>query len=183
MTGDALAERLDTQLGIALDGISLSALSAENAEFIPHRVDLKTNLSGVRIGPLMGLLRAATEPGMDPAALLAQAMMLLADPQVRISIEALSFNSGPLQIRGSAKVVPRPDGQLGADIHIAASGMDKLLAQTQSQPNLQQVMPMVLLAKGIGRPDGDSLIWDISLGGGPMTVNGIPLGQAGEKSR
>ena len=181
MTGDALEERLNTQFGIALDGISSSALSAENAEFIPHRVDLKTILSGVPIGPLMALLRAATEPGMDPAALLAQAMTLFADPQVRISIEALSFDSGPLQIKGSAKVVPRPDGQLGADIHIAASGMDKLLAQAQSQPDLQQVMPMVFMAKGIGRPEGDSLIWDISLGDGPMTVNGMPLGQAARK--
>jgi hypothetical protein len=117
ITGDAVAERLNTQFGIALDGISSSALSAENAMFIPHRVDLKTNLSGVRIGLLMALLRAATEPGMDPAALLAQAMTLLADPQVRIGIEALSLDSGPLQIKGSAKVMPRPDGQLGADIH------------------------------------------------------------------
>jgi hypothetical protein len=183
MTGDALAERLNTQFSIGLDGITSSALSAENAVFIPHRIDLKTILSGLRIGPLMALLRAATEPGSDPGALLAQAMTLFADPKVRISIEVLSFDSGPLQINGSAKVVPRPDGQLGADIHIAASGMDKLLAQAQSQPNLQQVMPMVLLAKGIGRPEGDSLIWDISLGGGPMIVNGIPLGQAGGNRR
>jgi hypothetical protein len=42
---------------------------------------------------------------------------------------------------------------------------------------------MVLLAKGIGRPEGDSLIWDISLGDGPIAVNGIPLGQAGGKRR
>ena len=100
MTGDAVAERLNTQFGIALDGISSSALSAENAMFIPHRVDLKTNLSGVRIGPLMALLRAATEPGMDPAALLAQAMTLFADPQVRISIEALSFELGAAPDQG-----------------------------------------------------------------------------------
>jgi hypothetical protein len=151
--------------------------------FIPHRVDLKTNLSGVWIGPLMALLRAATEPGSDPAALLAQAMTLFANPKVQISIDVLSFDSGPLQINGSAKVVPRADGHLGADIHIAASGMDQLLAQAQSQPNLQQVMPMVLLAKGVGRPEGDNLIWDISLGGGPMIVNGIPLGQAGGNRR
>jgi hypothetical protein len=183
MTGDALNERLDTQFGIALDGVSFSALSVENAVFFPHRVHLKTNLSGLRIGPLMALLRAATEPGMDPRALLAQAMTLFTDRQVRISIDALSFDSGPLQIKGSAQVVPRPDGQLGADVHIAASGMDKLLAQAQSEPSLQQVMPMVLLAKGIGRPEGDSLIWDISLGDGPMIVNGIPLGQAGGKRR
>jgi hypothetical protein len=183
MGGDALDQRLNTQFGITLEGISSSAVSAENAMFIPHRVDLKTILSGVQIGPLMALLRAATEPGMDPAALEVQAMALLADPQARIRIEALSFDSGPLQIKGSAKVVPHPDGQLGAEIHIAASGMDRLLAEAQSKPNLQRIMPMVFLAKGMGRPQGDSLIWDIKLGDGPLTVNGMPFGQPTGKTR
>ena len=138
MTGDALAERLNTQLGIVLDGISLSALPAENAEFIPHRVDLKTNLSGVRIGPLMAAAarcdragngsRRASGAGDDVAG-------RSAGPDQH---RGLSFDSGPLQITGSAKDVPRPDGQLGADIHMAASGMNTLLAQTQSHPNLHR---------------------------------------------
>jgi hypothetical protein len=99
MTVDTVAERLNTQFGIALDGISSSALSAENAVFIPHQVGLKTNVSGVRIGPLMALLRAATEPGMDPGALLAQAMTLFADPQVRISIERFLSTRGHCRSR------------------------------------------------------------------------------------
>jgi hypothetical protein len=151
--------------------------------FVPHRVDLRTVLAGLQIGPLMELLRAATEPGADPAVLQAQAMTLLADPKARIRIEALSFDSGPLQIKGSAKITPGPDGQLGAEIHIAASGVDTLLAQAQSQPNLQQVMPMVFLAKGMGRPEGNNLIWDIRLGDGPLTVNGVPFGQPAGKRR
>ncbi len=61
--------------------------------------------------------------------------------------------------------------------------MDTLLAQAQSQPNLQQVMPMVFLAKGMGRPEGNNLIWDIRLGDGPLTVNGVPFGQPAGKRR
>jgi Uncharacterized protein conserved in bacteria (DUF2125) len=183
MAGDALDQRLNAQLGILLDEISSSALSAENAAFIPHHVNIKTVLAGVRVGPMMALLRAATEPGMDPIALQTQAIALFADPQARISIETLSFDSGPLQIRGSAKVVPLANGQFGGEIHIAASGMDTLLAQALSQPNLQRVVPMVFMAKGMGRPEGDSLIWDISLGDGPMTVNGMPVGQPSGKRR
>jgi hypothetical protein len=181
--GDTLDQRLNTQIGITLDGISSPALTAENAAFIPHHVDIKTAMAGVQIGPLMALLRAATEAGIDSAALQAQAEALLADPQSRIGIEAVSFDSGPLQIRGSARVVPGANGQLGGEIHIAATGMDKLLAQAQSQQNLQRVMPMVFMAKGIGRPQGDSLVWDISLGNGKLTVNGIPFGQPAGKTR
>jgi Uncharacterized protein conserved in bacteria (DUF2125) len=183
MSGDALDERLSTQLGLTLEGISSSAVSAENVMFVPHRVDLRTVLAGLQIGPLKALLRAATEPGADPAVLQAQAMALFADPQARIRIEALSFDSGPLQIKGSAKITPGPDGQLGAEIHIAASGVDTLLAQAQSQPNLQRVMPMVFLAKGMGRPEGNNLIWDIRLGDGPLTINGMPFGQPAGKTR
>ncbi len=94
MSGDALDQRLSTQLGLTMEGISSSAVSAENAMFVPHRVDLKTVLAGLQIGPLMELLRAATEPGADPAVLQAQAMTLLADPKARIRIEALSFEFG-----------------------------------------------------------------------------------------
>jgi hypothetical protein len=183
VNGDALDQRLNTQFGLTLDGISSSAISAENAVFVPHRIDLRTVLAGLQTGPLLALLRAATESGSDAAALQAPAMTLLADPQVRIRIESLSFDSGPLQIKGSAKITPRPDGQPIAEIHIAASGVDTLLAQAQSQPNLQRIMPMVFLAKGMGRPEGDSLIWDIRFGDGPVTVNGMPFGQPPGKTR
>jgi hypothetical protein len=183
MTGDAADQRLSAQLGVTLDGISSSALTGENAAFMPHHVDLKTVLAGVRIGPLMALLRAATEPGADPAALQAQAIALLADPEARIGIDSMSFDSGPLRVTGSVKVVPRANGEPGAEVHIAASGVDALLAQAQAQPKLQRIMPMVFLAKGMGRPEGDSLVWDISLGDGPIRVNGVPFGQAPGKTR
>lgn len=181
--GDTADQRLNGRLGVTLEGISTTAVAAGNAAFIPHHVDFKTVLAGVDIPKLMALLRAVTEPDADLDQVQEQAMALLADPKARFGIEALAFNSGPLQVSGSARAVSRPDGQLGAEIHIAASGIDGLLAQAQTRPDLQQVMPMVMMAKGMGRPQGDTLVWDVSLGDGPPKVNGVAFGQPRPRRR
>ena len=183
LAGNTEQDRLNSRLGIAADGIAAADLPVETAELMPHHVELKTVLSGVRIAPLLALLRAATDGHSDPALLQTQAAALLGEPGARIGIEALSFDSGPLTITGSAALHPRDNGQLGGEIHIAARGVDALLARIQQQPGLQQMLPMIFLAKGIGRAQGDSLVWDITLADGPLTVNGITLGQPSGKTR
>jgi Uncharacterized protein conserved in bacteria (DUF2125) len=129
------------------------------------------------VAPLKALLREAAQDHTDPALLQAQARSLLGDPQARIGIETLAFDAGPLSVTGSAKLLPRADGQLGGEIHIAARGVDALLAHVQSQPKLQQAIPMIFMAKGMGRAQGDSLVWDIVLGDGAPTINGTRFGQ------
>jgi hypothetical protein len=183
MAGDAAQERLNTRLGIVADGIAVPGAAAGTVELIPHHVDLKTVLAGVPVAKLMALLRAAPEDHADPVLLQAQARALFADPQARVEIETLSFDAGPLAVTGSAKLRPRANGDFGGDIHIAARGVDALLAQVQGQPKLQQAMPLIFLAKGMGRAQGDSLVWDIVVGDGPLTINGTPFGQPAGKTR
>jgi hypothetical protein len=183
VTGDAAKEKLNSRLGIVLDGISAAGAASEAAGLIPHHVDLKTVLSGVRIGPLVALLRAAVQGHADPALLRAQAMALIGDPNARVGIESLAFDSGPVAVTGTARLVPEANGQFGGDIHLVARGVDALMAQAASQPNLQRLMPLVFMAKGMGRPEGDSLVWDISVGDGPIRVNGVPFGQPTGKTR
>jgi hypothetical protein len=183
MAGDAAQERVNSRLGLAVEGISVPALAAEADGLIPHHVDLKTVLAGVSVARLMALLRAATQGHADPVPLQAQAMALLGDPAARIGIEALSFDAGPLSVTGSARLLPRAGGQFGGEIHIAARGVDALLAQVQGQPKLQQALPVIFMAKGMGRVQGDSLVWDIALGDGPPTINGTAFGQPAGKTR
>jgi hypothetical protein len=183
VSGDAVQERLNGRFGVVLDGIVAAGASPDAAGMIPHHVDLKTVLSGVQVGPLIALLRAATQGHADPTLLQAQAMALLGQPGAQVGIEALSFDSGPLTVTATARLVPLGNGQPGGEIHLAARGMDALMAQAASQPNLQRLMPLVFMAKGMGRPVGDSLVWDISLGDGPIRINGVPFGQALGKTR
>lgn len=183
MAGDAVRARLNTRLGLAVEGIDVPVLAAESGGLVPHHVALKAVLAGVPVPRLMALLRAATQQHSDPALLQAQALAMLGDPATRVAVEALSFDSGPLSVTGSAKLVPRADGQFGGEIHIAARGVDALLAQVQRQPKLQQALPIIFLAKGMARSQGDSLVWDITLGDGPPTINGTPFGQPAGRTR
>jgi hypothetical protein len=183
IAGDAVQERLNTRLGVAVDRLAIPAMAAETGALIPHHVNLKTVLSGVPVARLMALLRAATGDHADPVLLQDQARALLGDPNAQVAIEELSFDAGPLSVTGSAKLLPRAKGQFGGDIHIAARGVDALLAQVQSQPKLQQALPVIFMAKGMGRAQGDSLVWDIAMGDGPLTINGMPFGQPPGKTR
>ena len=183
LAGDTARDRLDARLAIAADGIAIPTAPAQTADLVPRHIELKTLLAGVPTAPLIALLRTAADGQTDPALLQAQATALLAEPGARIAIEALSFDAGPLAVTGSANLRPPATEGLAGDIHIAARGVDALLARIQRLPSVQQALPIIFLAKALARPQGDSLVWDISFGDGPLTVNGTPLGQPTGKSR
>jgi hypothetical protein len=183
MAGDAADERVNARIDIGVDGFAMSTLSPAAAAYVPHHVDIRSALSNLRAAPLMALLRTAVAQDDDPAAVQARLTTLLADPAARVGIESVAFDAGPLSVTGSMRVVARAGGQTGADIHVSAVGVDALIAQAQQDPAMRGVLPMVFLAKGMGRPRGDAIVWDIALGGGPVTVNGVPFGQSGEHKR
>jgi hypothetical protein len=183
LTGASANERLDARIDLAVDGFGMAGLAPDTAAYVPHHVDMKSILKGVRIGPLMALLRAATEPGADPAAMLAQATALLGDAESRIGIESLTFDSGPLRVTGSMRIVPLADGQPGADIHVSATGMDTLISEAEANPALQRALPVIFMARGMGRPDGSGFAWDITVSDGSMTINGVPFGQTTGRKR
>ena len=183
LDANAAQERLNGRLDVSLDGIATPTAPIETAELMPHHVDLKTVMAGVPIAPLLALLRAAADGQSDPALLQARAIALFDEPGARIGIETLAFDAGPLTVTGSAHLRPHGNGRLGGAIHLAARGVDALLALMQRQPGLQQALPMIFLAKGMGRTDGDSLVWDITVADGRLTVNGTAFGQPAGRTR
>ena len=183
MAADFVQDRLSASLGMSIDGIKAADATPETKALIPHHADVRLVLSGVRASALIGLLRAATEPDADADALQARATALLAAPNTWVGIEALSFDSGPLAVAGSAKLKPGAMGGIGGEIHLTARGLDAMLARLQGQPNMQQVLPMLFIAKGMARAQGDSLVWDITLGDGPPRINGVPFGQPPARTR
>lgn len=181
--GSAEDQLLNARMDLALDDFSLATGSADSVAFLPHHVTARSILAGIPTASLKALLRAAIAPDADPALLQMQATALLTAPGARAEIESVVFDSGPLHVRSAVRFVPRDNGEIGADIHISATGVDALIAQVQTKPNMQGVLPMVLLAKGMGRVHGDSIVWDIALGGGALRVNGMPFGQPAARTR
>jgi hypothetical protein len=178
MSGGAANGRAAMHFDIGLNELTLTALPAAYA---PHRVAIKTAFSGIPVEPLRHLLRQATEADADPVSLRAQAMALLNHPGAHAGIDTLLIEAGPLVLHGSARLRPMPDGSAGFDVHLTAHGVDAMLAQVQSDPTVQQMLPMLFLAKGMGKQEGDTVVWDIAFADGVVMVNGVPLGQRGGK--
>jgi hypothetical protein len=176
LTGEARDGRLNVLIDLALTGLTLSAVPADFAAYVPNQVDMRVAASGVRIAALTQWLRDATNEDPDRSVLAAQGIALLADPETRVGIERMTFDVGPLRVEGSSQVRPLPDGTAGLETHVRATGVDALMAQAQGNPAVAPLLPMVFLAKGLARAEGDALVWDITYGDGVATVNGMPLG-------
>ena len=58
-------------------------------------------------------------------------------------------------------------------------GFDELTAQARTNPDLQQALPVLIMLRGLAKPDGERLVWDIVSDGPTVTVNGIDLSQLG----
>jgi len=168
---------VDADLDIAVSDLDVGMVPADYAAFVPRRITIRPAVSGVRTDALLQWLRGATAEGQDRAALSAQALALLIEPGARAGIETLVIESGPLRIEGSARVRPLPDGSAGFDVHLTATGLDPMIAAVQGTPKALQILPMAFLIKGMAKPQGDSLVWDIVFADGAATINGMPFGQ------
>lgn len=178
MVGDARNGRLTAYCDIDVSDPAASMVPMEYASYMPRRIVIRPTLSGVRTGALLQWLRDAAADGGNLVALQARAAALLDEPGSRAGIENLLVEAGPLRLDGWARLRPRPDGPPGFDVHLAATGLDAMIGTLQQDPRGMQVLPMVFIAKGMAKPQGDSLVWDIAFNGGAVMVNGIPLGQA-----
>jgi hypothetical protein len=144
---------------------------------VPRHVSFRTAFAGIEAESLRHFLRDAMAEGANPASRQAEAIALLNEPGAHAGIESMSVESGPLLVQGSARVRALPDGTAAYDIHLTAHGLDAMVALIQSDPKAQQIIPMLFLAKGFGKPEGDNMVWDIGFAHGRATVNGVPLGQ------
>jgi hypothetical protein len=177
LAGEARDDRVNAHLDISVSDPVASGVPAEYAALMPQHVTVRPAISGVRSAAFMQWLRDATAPDRDPAALQARTMALLSDPDATVGIEAMTIESGPLVVEGSARIRPLPGDMAGYDIHLTARGLDAMMATLQRNPQAIQLLPLVLLAKGMAKTRGDTLVWDIAYANGAITVNNVPLAQ------
>jgi hypothetical protein len=177
MASEAADDRVAAHLDIGLNDMTLAAVPPQFVQYVPRRVSIRTAFSGIPAEKLREWLREATMEGADPADLQAKAIGLLNEPGAHAGIETLHIESGPLLVQGTARVQALPDGTAGFEMHLTAQGLDAMLALVQADPKAQQIMPMLYMAKGMAKPEGDGVLWDISFADGVVTVNGTPMGQ------
>jgi len=176
MAGQVRNDYIAAHSDIGLSDMAFPTVPAAFAPIVPRRIALRTAVSGIQAEALRRLVREAMADGANPAALQSRAIALLNEPGARAGIESLSVEAGPLLLQGSGRVRPLPDGTAAFDLHLAAHGLDALIALVQTEPQAQQVMPMLFMVRGMGKPESGDTVWDIAFAHGITTVNGAPLG-------
>jgi hypothetical protein len=120
------------------------------------------------------LLRAADSQGGDPK-LMDDAQALLAKGPAVIGLDELALDFGPATLKGSGEVRISGLGEYEGEAHVTATGLDELIKQANTVPELKQAAPVLFLLKGMGRQDGANTVWDVVYRDSKMLVNGTDL--------
>lgn len=167
---------LHAALDIGLDGVAVQGAPPQAMSLMPHHLELRPSVAGVSLADLTHLALEATDQDVGQAQLMADAMGLLAHGGVTVGLDTLALDLGPADLHGQGHVLLTGPTEYQAKAHISARGLDDLMKQAGGNPQLQQALPFLALARGFSKPEGDHLVWDIVADGSGVTVNGVALG-------
>ena len=184
--GEAPGGLLRAWFNLGLRGLSIHGLPQAQAALVPRMVSFRPSVTGVPVEALIRLLAAMTEPGHPPAARLEpQVEALFAQGGLTVGIEALDVAIGPAEFTGAGSMLLLSPTEREGQARIAATGFDALVEQMRGDPTSGAALPMLILARGLAKPEDGRLIWTIAIDrSGKITVNGIGFpGFAGAAGR
>jgi len=177
--GEAPDGRLHAWVDIGLDELASPSLPSKVAAYLPHHVEIKPSLSGVLTADLRKLALDATEENADSDSLAPDIAVMFSHGGINLGVETLSFDLGPAKIEGTGHVTALSPDTWHGEAHLVAAGFDELTTQARTNPDLQQALPALIMLRGLAKPDGKRLVWDIVSDGPNVTVNGLDLSQLG----
>jgi hypothetical protein len=170
MNGKAPDGLLQARFELALDGLAVPGLPLAFANLLPRHIALRPTVSGLNLAAVMAEARQAAAGG--PTTHLAD---LFGPNGLVTSVERLSLDVGPATLTANGRVTLRHDQAARGSGTIAITGFDALMAAVGQSPALEQALPFFILAKGLSRADGESLVWDVSYQDGKAAINGTDL--------
>ena len=166
--------RTDARLKLSLEGLESPMIPPGPwVEFIPHQVGFTTRAGGVPKEALLALLRRAVET--DAKGIDADALALIAAYPVRLAIEDLLIDLGPLRLKGEGSMDVSNLADATGEAELRATGLDALIRRANAIPELKLAAPVLIFLKGIGRQDGNEVVWNISYDAGRVMVNDTDL--------
>jgi hypothetical protein len=173
--GEAPGGLLHAWMDIAVEGISSTLLPPQFARYLPGRIIVRPAIAGLATDAVMTLLTAAVDEKADGARLAADGLKVLTGPAVDIGLEFVQIQMDPLSIQGTGRLRFDPAGGPSFEAHLSATGLGDKMAEISKDPAVAQVMPFIIMARGLGRPDGDRLVWDIVASERRASVNGVDV--------
>lgn len=165
---------LKTYLDLSVDGLDASNAPPSVRAYLPRHLHIHPTLTGVGSAEVIALLHAALAPESQQNLMGAAMLGLFAHGGIKVGLEDLAIDLGDCSLTASGSVsVPAPvPAVVSGKAEVVAHRLDTLIAHLQSDPQAAQVVGALMMAKALGRSDGDRVIWDITYQGGAVLVNG-----------
>ncbi len=173
--GAAPQDTLTAGLSLILDGLSLPALPPQFADYVPTHIALRPTVSNVSTADLTKLMTDATTPGGHSPALQADMDSLFQHGGLNFGFDTLELAVAGAKLAGNGKFVMTGPEDISGQAELTATGLDALIAKTQANPALAQGVPVMIFLKGIAHVSGDQAVWQISVAGKKVLVNGVDL--------
>jgi hypothetical protein len=172
--GNAPQDMLSATMGFTMDGLVIDGLPPTLAAYVPTHVTLQPTLSNLSTADLTKMAMDATAPGattVPPADVAA----LYAHGGINIGFDALGLDIAGTRFSGTGNFTMTGPQAVTGQAEIDAQGLDALIAKAQTDPMLQRGVPVIIFLKGIAHTNGDQAVWQISVAGGKILVNGVDL--------
>lgn len=165
--------KLDLRMNFAVDGIDSPDIPAGPVRtYLPHHIALRPRLTGVSIEDATQLLlRAIDSDGTHGDELNEQAMALLKKAPATVGVDGLDVDLGPAHIRGNGEMRIAAANDMSGHADITVIGLDALIKQAGTVPELKSGVPVLLVMKGFGVQEGNATKWKITYNGKKIMVN------------
>lgn len=176
---------MTTQNGLASLRLHFAAEGIESPDlpqgvirdYLPRHIALTQHVSGVPGAKLMALLMRDVDAGGNDPKAESELAALMQSGTVAAGFDELALDFGPATLGGNGQVRVLGKDSYSGDAHLSATGLDTLIQQAGSVPELAQAVPLLIFLKGIGRQDGSRVIWDITYSGKKLLVNGTDISE------
>ena len=174
--------------GVLREKITITGFTAPDgvippwaASLVPQNFTIDFNIADFNLAAPLKLIIDRLDLSKNPPlpqdmeALLVQALLPKGTVTVALGPSEVIASIFDLQAEGS--MVAGPAAMPAGQATVKLKGLDAVMAALQAAPaemGMQQVAPMVIVAKGMAKTDGDYLTWKIeSTPQGSVTINGI----------
>ena len=159
-------------MNFAVDGIDSPAIPPGPLhDFVPRHIAFRPRLSGVPIEEVTQLALRNIDSDQANDDMNAQAMALLRKSPVTVGLDSVEIDIAQARLRGSGELHIAAAKQMSGTADITVFGMDALMKQAGSVPELKQGLPFLIMVKGFGKQEGNSTSWKITYSGKKIMVN------------
>ena len=173
--------RLDMHMLMTLDGVASPMIPpGVIASYVPKHFSIAPRIGGIPAADVMALIDHAIDSDgsdEDQGRLQEMAIGLLAKGPLVVGLDDISMDAGPATLKGSLSVKvssPSTDDMVGEAV-FTMTGMDELIHQTNTTPELKQAAPVLIFLKGIGKQIPAGMVWNVSYADNKVMVNDTDL--------